>query len=53
MSNAQRSFDQSKKLIMEQKQQLQEKVAGFEAKIIQLETARDFDKSASEHKIVS
>ncbi|KAJ8038628.1 Golgin subfamily A member 1 [Holothuria leucospilota] len=51
MMSVQRNFEQSKKVVMEQKQQLQEKVAGLEAKIIQLETARDFDKSASEHKI--
>ena len=50
---AHQQLTQVKRQFMESKKQLQDKVAALEAKVIAVETARDFDKSASEHKQVS
>ncbi|XP_003723291.2 golgin subfamily A member 1 isoform X2 [Strongylocentrotus purpuratus] len=50
LTMAHQQLTQVKRQFMESKKQLQDKVAALEAKVIAVETARDFDKSASEHK---
>ncbi len=49
----QKQLSDAKRQSLETKKQLQDKIANLESKVTALEAARDFDKSASEHKIVS
>ncbi|XP_041481592.1 golgin subfamily A member 1-like isoform X2 [Lytechinus variegatus] len=51
LTMANQQLTEVKRQFMESKKQLQDKVASLEAKVIAVETARDFDKSASEHKL--
>ena len=53
LNSVHKQLSDAKKQALDTKKQLQDKIATLESKLTALSAARDFDKSASEHKLVS